>query len=147
MVSCPQCGEPLDNSRCEQCGAAVDWASLNGPATSSPAVPKTDFTENVACLLCYAGFFFTGVAFLALAPYNRNRNIRFHAFQSIFYSAAWFIAGVALSFITGLFPSLAVVGNPLWLALLLLWAYVMWKAYRNQRVVLPLIGTIAEKQA
>ena len=41
-------------------------------------------TDNMAGALCYLFGFITGILFLVLAPYNQNRDIRFHAFQSIF---------------------------------------------------------------
>ena len=32
-----------------------------------------------------------GALFLMWAPYNQSRNVRFHAFQSIFLTAAWLV--------------------------------------------------------
>jgi uncharacterized membrane protein len=34
-----------------------------------------------------------------------------------------------------------------WLAFLVLWILLMVKAYQNQRLVIPIIGALAEKQA
>jgi uncharacterized membrane protein len=33
------------------------------------------------------------------------------------------------------------------LGFFLVWLYVMWKSYQGEKVVLPLIGPLAEKQA
>ncbi len=55
--------------------------------------------ENVAAALCYALGFITGILFLVLEPYNKNRNIRFHAFQSIFLSVFFAIVHYAIFFI------------------------------------------------
>ena len=44
--------------------------------------------DNVASTLCYALGFITGIIFLVLEPYSKNRVVRFHAFQSIFFSIA-----------------------------------------------------------
>ena len=52
------------------------------PILLSP--PRRGMTDNVASALCYALGFITGILFLVLAPYNQNRMVRFHAFQSIF---------------------------------------------------------------
>jgi uncharacterized membrane protein len=30
---------------------------------------------------------------------------------------------------------------------LLLWLFMMWKTYQNEKVVLPIVGPLAEKQA
>jgi uncharacterized membrane protein len=34
-----------------------------------------------------------------------------------------------------------------WFGFVAVWIYLMYKAYNNQRVVLPIIGPLAEKQA
>ncbi len=54
-------------------------------------------SENVASALCYFGGVVTGIIFLILAPYNQNKLVRFHAFQSIFLfvglTALWIVCG------------------------------------------------------
>jgi len=112
-------------------------------------------TENVASALCYILGLITGILFLVLAPYNQNRNIRFHAFQSIFGHIAWIASWIVLQVISLSFRTIPVLGVlisfALWLCLffggLCVWLYVMYKAYNNERVVLPVIGPMAEKQA
>ena len=46
-------------------------------------------TDNMAAALCYVLGLLTGIVFLVVAPYNQNRLIRFHAFQSIFLQNRW----------------------------------------------------------
>ena len=46
-------------------------------------------TDNVAGALCYVLGLVTGIVFLVLAPYNQNKFVRFHAFQSIFFHVAF----------------------------------------------------------
>ena len=53
----------------------------------------------MACALCYILGLLTGILFLVLAPYNQNRLIRFHAFQSIFLNIAWIAIYIVLSII------------------------------------------------
>ena len=111
--------------------------------------------ENVACALCYALGLLTGVVFLVLAPYNQNKLIRFHAFQSIFFHAALivvYIVALILSFILVFIP---VLGHVLILLIYLAlgltafggWIFLMYKAYNREKFVIPVIGPIAEKQA
>ncbi|MBI4875203.1 MAG: hypothetical protein HY822_11280 [Acidobacteria bacterium] len=102
--------------------------------------------DNVAGALCYALGFITGILFLVLAPYNQNKTIRFHAFQSIFLHVAfiliWIVAGLILPW------SLSLVLSPLiGLGGFGLWLYMLWQTYQNHRVKLPVIGDLAEKQA
>jgi uncharacterized membrane protein len=93
----------------------------------------------------------TGVLFLVLEPYNRNRTVRFHAFQSIFFSLAVIACNIALS-ILAIVPFIgwiiALVGwTVLPIAFLILWIVLIIKAYKKERWVLPIIGPMAEKQA
>jgi uncharacterized membrane protein len=111
--------------------------------------------ENVACALCYVLGLLTGIVFLVLAPYNQNKLIRFHAFQSIFFHVsliACYIVSMILSFILVFIP---VLGHILILLIYLVlgltafggWLFLMFKAYNREKIVLPIIGPLAEKQA
>jgi uncharacterized membrane protein len=102
-------------------------------------------SQNTASALCYLLGFVTGIIFLVLAPYNQNRTIRFHAWQSIFFNLAFVIFTVVL-------PA---VGHLVGLALLsvvdiagfVLWIYLLFSVYSGKQVRLPVIGDLAEKQA
>ena len=112
-------------------------------------------TDNLAGALCYLFGFITGILFLVLAPYNQNRNVRFHAFQSIFLNIAWIILWIVIAILSlgfsfvpflGLFVSLVLrfiigVGG------FIVWLYLMFKTYNGEKVVLPVVGPMAEKQA
>jgi uncharacterized membrane protein len=84
-----------------------------------------------------------------MEPYNKSKTIRFHAFQSIFLTAAWIVVNFALA-IVGIVLSgfgFYYIGRLVSLGGLLLWLFLMYKAYNNERFVLPVIGQLAEKQA
>jgi len=102
--------------------------------------------ENAACALCYLLGLITGILFLVLAPYNQNKTVRFHAFQSIFFHIAFIIFWILLGMILPI--SVSLILSPLvGLAALVLWILLMWKAYQGQKLKLPVIGDLAEKQA
>ena len=108
--------------------------------------------DNVAGALCYLFGLITGVLFLALAPYNQSKFVRFHAFQSIFFNVAWIALWIVsaifhLMLPFGLGVILALFGLLIWLGGLLLWLFLMYKAYTNEKFKLPVIGDLAEKQA
>jgi len=111
--------------------------------------------ENLVCTLAYAMGALSGVLFLVLEPYSKNRTVRFHAFQSIFVSIAVFLLWFALLIFTGVMAFLPFVGIALGTALLGLfalawlglWIVLMMKAYQGERWKLPFIGDLAEKQA
>jgi uncharacterized membrane protein len=142
MPFCSNCGAQVEGQYCPNCGAPIQ-APAGGGQTAAPAAGMTD---NVAGALCYLLGFITGIIFLVLQPYNARREVRFHAFQSIFLSVAWIVLwiviGIALPW--GVY---FVVSPLLSLAGLALWLYLMWKTYQNQKVVLPVIGEMAAKQA
>jgi hypothetical protein len=50
---------------------------------SGPPAAAGGMTDNVASALCYVLGLITGILFLVLSPYNQNKTVRFHAFQSI----------------------------------------------------------------
>jgi uncharacterized membrane protein len=130
---------------------------MGGAAPPPPVQPAScGMTDNVAGALCYLAGLITGVLFLALAPYNQSKFVRFHAFQSIFFSVAWIalwivemiVAAVLhaiLPFGIGLLFSL--LGLVIWLGGFLIWLFLMYKAYSNEKFMLPIIGALAEKQA
>lgn len=90
--------------------------------------------ENVAGALCYAFGWITGLIFLVTE--KKNSFVRFHAMQSIVV----FLVLQVLGFI----PLLNLIVFPL---ILILWIFLMFKAYKGERFKLPVIGDFAEEQA
>jgi uncharacterized membrane protein len=161
MAFCPNCGTQVNGRFCPNCG--LDIASGSTASAGSvgsdyvpPAAPPLSapgLTQNVASALCYLLGFITGVIFLLLSPYNRNRLVRFHAFQSIFLCVALLVIDIVLGIFSGILWAAhagALVGV-LWrlyqLATVLGWLYLMYAAYTNRKIVIPVIGPLAEKQA
>jgi uncharacterized membrane protein len=109
----------------------------------------------MACALCYLLGLLTGVLFLVLEPYNKNRLIRFHAFQAIFFNIAWIAVLIVLSIVSFALVPIPFLGAMIgivlhlgaWLGFFILWLMLMYKAYNRERWVLPVIGPLAEKQA
>jgi uncharacterized membrane protein len=110
--------------------------------------------DNVVATLSYFTFI-PAIIFLVLEPYNKNRTIRFHAFQSIFLNVL--IIGIEIVFgivlhilvlMLGFFGLLAGIFWPIFgLGCLCLWLYVVISTYQGKKIVLPIIGPLAEKQA
>lgn len=180
MAFCANCGSDVQGRFCAKCGTPVAGpagpvpppapdpyaAPPPGPSAYAPPPPgptsygpppaaQAGLQENMACALCYLLGILTGVLFLVLEPYNKNRNIRFHAFQSIFVWIAMVVSGIVFGIVATIFAFIPFIGPivsvllwPLYgLATLGLWIMLMYKAYNNQRWVLPIIGPLAEKQA
>ena len=167
MAYCSNCGaETAGGAFCQKCGAPVAAApgqpqspppQQGGYPQYTPPPASVGMQDNVASALCYVLGLVTGIVFLVIEPYSRNRAVRFHAFQSIFYHVGWIIFWFGLRI---LIQSMGygVLGAMLGLLSLLislvigfggflLWLYLMYRAYNNNPLVLPIIGPIAQQQA
>ena len=150
MAFCPNCGSQVDGRFCAKCGAAVGVTGDPGTAEAPPQAAATPagLADNVVSALCYVLGLITGILFLVLAPYNQNRTIRFHAFQSIFLHVALIVLWIAMLFVSAITGGMLFFITPLiGLAFFVLWIVLIIKAYQNQKLVLPIIGPLAEKQA
>lgn len=172
MPFCKNCGSPVEGQFCAKCGTPLaapaqapytppappeqSYGQPGGQAPQPAPAAATGMTENVAGLLCYILGFITGILFLALAPYNQSKFVRFHAFQSIFYNIALFAIWVAYAIIGTILTAIMPFGLGLlwglvslvvWLGTMAVWVILMVKAYQNQKWSLPIIGALAEKQA
>ena len=144
MPFCSSCGTQIsDGSLCPACASRVP-----APVASSPAVAG-GMTDNMAAALAYFTFI-PAIIFLVLEPYNRNRVIRFHAWQSLLFSAAWFVLWwvIRIMLHVPIFGFMTLFLIPLiWLAGFVIWIILVLKAYQGQMFKLPVIGDVAEKQA
>lgn len=145
MAFCSQCGAPVEGRFCSQCGTAIGGGSPGG----TPASTQPELASNVAAALCYIPGLVLAIIFLLWAPYKGDKSIRFHAYQAIFLQISWIVALFALSALSSMML------ETLWFAFerltnlagVLLSAYMIWKTYQKEEIVLPYIGPLAQKQA
>jgi uncharacterized membrane protein len=144
MAFCATCGSPVEGQFCAKCGGKVGAAPS---AASDPTVQASGaMADNVASALCYLLGLITGIIFLVLAPYNKNPVVRFHAFQSIFMNVACIAASIVLNMVF-LMMHLWAFTPLISLAFFVLWIYLLVMAYQGKKIVLPVIGPIAQQQA
>jgi uncharacterized membrane protein len=132
---------------------AAPAGAVAGTATVAPAAGG--MSDTAASALCYVLGLITGILFLVIAPYNQNKTVRFHAFQSIFLNVAWIglwiamhIVGLVLLSITWTLATVwGLVSMLVGLAFFGLWIYMIIAAVQGKKVMLPVIGALAEKQA
>ncbi len=136
---------------CPSCGKPAPPATQTG--STQPSLASLEGLQpNVAGLLCYLAGFVTGIFFLVVDPYKRDRFVRFHAFQSIFLSVAWFALHFALGVFLTILPGMLwrmgwMLHSLLGLVFFFLWVLLMYKAYNHEQFKLPVIGDLAAKQA
>jgi uncharacterized membrane protein len=156
MAFCPSCGAQVEGNFCGTCGKPVGSAQTPGAASYQPAPGATGMQENLASALCYLLGLITGVLFLVLEPYNKNPRIRFHAFQSIFLNIALVVVAIGLSILGAVMGTIipiighlmtAMVGMVIWIGSIVLWLVLLIKTYNGGKIVLPIIGPLAQKQA
>jgi uncharacterized membrane protein len=150
MAFCSSCGSAVEGKFCPKCGAPLAQGAAP-PSDSTPAPPppsqqSSELTPNVAGALCYIPVLIPAIVFLALAPYNQNKEIRFHALQALFIQLLWLAAALLVSIVLPVAGWLT-LGPLLHLAVIVLSLFMMWKTYEKQKVVLPVIGPEAEKRA
>lgn len=121
---------------------------------TSPHAPHTSgLAPNVAATLAYVAGFITGIIFLMIE--KENKEVRFHAWQSIFLNVAIFVLQIAASILVFVFGNIAgflaalisFASTLILLAALVFWIICMIKAYRLEHYKVPIIGDMAEAQA
>lgn len=126
--------------------------STIGAAT---AATGPGLTPNMAGALAYSLGIITGVLFLVLEPYRRDRFVRFHAMQSVLYFVAAVAFSIAWRIMVGMLMSisgwLALATVPIRLLISLglfcLWLFLMYQAYSGREFSIPILGPIAKKHA
>ena len=143
---CSKCGtENTDTSKfCRKCGMPLRQPKeANKPAAAPQPAPKTtlippakpppeatiSLLSRVAGLFCYMFWFVSGIIFL-LAN-RKNDFVRFHAWQST-------MAFIIMVIIFALFRHIII-----WLLIVLLWLFLMVKAFQGKTPKLPGIGNLA----
>ncbi len=157
MTYCAKCGSPVEGKFCAKCGSpVVAPGAAPGDVPPAPAAPVSGnpglgMDENLAAALCYIPII--GLIFLLVEPYNKNRTVKFHAMQSLFYCIAWIAVGIVLGIFGGILMPLGMWGFWLLISRLVQLALFVGliimavKAYQGSRFLMPIIGPLAEKQA
>lgn len=156
MTYCSKCGSPVEGKFCPKCGAAADAGAPATPGAPPPPPPPPSGTaglgmdENIAAALCYIPI--VGLIFLLIEPYNKNKRIKFHALQSVFYCIGW----IAVDIVLGIFGSMFIpfgmfslwflINRLVQLGLFVGLVVMAVKAYQGSKFVMPIVGPLAEKQ-
>jgi uncharacterized membrane protein len=122
-------------------GHPVGDATAASPQKTS-GVPNY---QNVPAAAAYILGAISAFLMLLLPQYKHDPEVRFHAFQAIFAHGALLviasIVGIAGGELAGLARQL--VG----LASVALWGFLLYKTYQGEKIVLPIVGSMAERQS
>jgi uncharacterized membrane protein len=114
---------------------------------------STGVDARLSSILCYAGWWVTGLVFLFAE--RRDTNVRFHAAQSLIVfgvlSVALILCGsasaVAFFVAAPTFQMVQAIGNVLWFGAVLLWLFLLLKTWRGETWRVPIAGDLAIKIA
>jgi uncharacterized membrane protein len=158
MAFCAKCGSAVSNSAafCSVCGAptsSADSSATPAPRPAPAGSASAGISSNVAAALSY--FFITGIIFLLIDQYKRDKFVRFHSFQAIAYGVVvtifwilWNNVLLAAVFSLGfLWSIISLLSTLISLAIFIYWLFLMYKAYNNEMYQIPIIGDWAFKQS
>jgi uncharacterized membrane protein len=142
MAFCNMCGAQIPD------GSTACAACSGRPVVAAAPAAGAGLSDNVAGMLAYVTII-PAIIFLLIEPYSRNRFVRFHAWQSIFFNVAWWVLWIGLRIVVHL-PLLGfltlLVWPLVWLGGFIVWLILVIKANQGQMYKLPVIGDMAEKQ-
>ncbi len=114
---------------------------------------STGVDARLASMLCYAGWWVTGLVFLFAE--SKNQDVRFHAAQSLIVfgvlSVVLFLCGgasaIAFFVAAPTFQMIQAIGNVLWFGAVMLWLVLLLKTWRGETWRVPMAGDLAVKIA
>jgi len=145
MAFCKACGTELGGAAfCPKCGASQTASAV--PMATAPAASSEGLSENVAGLLCYVLGWLTGIIFILI---DKRPFVRFHAAQSIVVFGALTILKIGFGIVMGVggivgFGLWAMISMLLSLLTLVLWIFLMIKAYQHELFRVPIAAPIAD---
>jgi uncharacterized membrane protein len=127
-----------------------------GAAKAAPAKAAATGSgdDNLFGALCYIISVLVPL-FVLFTEKKSNKTLAFHAWQSLMLTVTWFVVFVVFSGVvvvvslvtSGIGGVLSCLYIPLWLAALVTFLFPAYKAYMNEKYLLPVIGDFADKQA
>lgn len=109
------------------------------PALKSGVFPGVFFS------LIIPGALTAGAGFIFFVLEKQSRFVRVHAMQAILFAVLWFASEAVITGLA-LVAGIVILGFPVpaSIAFLLVWLWLMVKAYRGEMFKLPIIGELAE---
>lgn len=98
--------------------------------------------QNVEAINAYLMFFISG--FLVLKTEKNNQFVRFHAYQSIYYSLIFLVFIALVNYIPVVGSFIVKLATSVFF---LTWIYLILTTYQNKEIKLPFIGDIAERES
>ena len=150
MPFCTQCGNKVGDADtfCGRCGARQ--ASAAAPSAAND--PLRNVSRRTAAMLCYIPLvgWIAAIVVLASPRFQRDRDLRFHAFQGIYLFVVYLLVDWVVAPMFHLMPRSGwkfgvAVGSLLHLTVFLAWVWMIVKTSQEQFFSLPIVGELAER--
>jgi uncharacterized membrane protein len=150
MPFCTTCGSQVADVDvyCANCGSRqAETAAAAGTSGNSFLNNVSPRTAAMACYIPFVGWI-PAIVVLAADRFQRNRTVRFHAFQGLYLLVAWLLVDWVIDPFLHALPgpgSMMFVGMALRLAIFGAWIFMIIKTSQEQFFRLPLLGELAER--
>src|SRR3954447_20939836 len=154
MPFCTQCGNAVGpaDTFCAKCGfrqRAGDPPPKPFPGANSPL---NDITPRAASMLCYIPVvgWIPAIFVLAAQRFQKDRTVRFHAFQGLYLFVIWLIVDWVVSPIVSFGPGSGfheakLIRSLLHMAVLAAWIFMIIKTSHEEMYHLPIVGELADR--
>ncbi|MEX2300710.1 MAG: zinc-ribbon domain-containing protein [Bryobacterales bacterium] len=148
MPFCTQCGaEVTDIDRfCRRCGTRQPASA--GPAGQRATSSSSSISPRAASILCYVPWMGWIAALFVLATdrFQRERDVRFHAYQGLYLFVGWMLVHYVVGFWESFLPGPDLPFAKLFeFLILILWIVMLVKTSKGERFSIPVVGELAER--
>ncbi len=114
---------------------------------------STGVEARLASVLCYAGWWLTGLVFLFAE--RQHRGVRFHAAQSVVIFGAFSVVMLTMGGASALallvpgrtFQTLQGLDNLIWLSAMVVWVILLARTWRGDTWRVPFVADLAQRIA
>lgn len=118
---------------------------MDEPQGTKETISVGNLTPEMAGALAYLLSPISGIALYVME--EEDEFTRFHAMQSIAFGVAWAVVFGIISVLTSItFGIAGLLFLPALPVAMLMWAFLMYKAYTGQEYMLPVLGQFAKDQ-
>lgn len=114
--------------------------------TETTAAPSTNDNSRVLAAVAYILTFVTGLIIYFVAP-KEDKYARWHAIQAIGLGVAWIVLSIIVNILDAFLPFFGILSMLLGLAILIAIIVLAVKAYQGEKIRLPVIADMADKNA
>ncbi|MBC7927840.1 MAG: zinc-ribbon domain-containing protein [Bryobacteraceae bacterium] len=151
MPFCTRCGNQVgDRDRfCARCGSKQEDPAAKASAKKGGGDLLASVSAKNAALICYvplAGWI-ASIVVLASPRFQRNSDVRFHAFQGLYLFVTWLLVEVVISpfFEMGSSRIAQLMTGTLHLAIFAAQVFMLVQVSQDRTYSLPVVGELAHR--